>query len=47
MLPVSGRTRTRVAYGYLEGTVNPETLSEFQRRLTRLQEQRDIRNLVY
>ncbi|CAN7402923.1 spore germination protein [Paenibacillus sp. LjRoot153] len=37
MLPVSGQTKTRVAYGYLEGTVNPDMLAEFQRRMTRLQ----------
>lgn len=37
MLPVSGQTKTKVAYGYLEGTVDPEMLAEFQRRLIRLQ----------
>lgn len=37
MPPVTGQTKTRVAYGYLEGTVDPDMLAEFQRRLTRLQ----------
>ncbi|MBD0381031.1 spore germination protein [Paenibacillus sedimenti] len=36
-LPTSGQTRTKVAYGYLDGTVNPEMLAEFQRRIAKLQ----------
>ncbi|MDQ0876940.1 spore germination protein [Paenibacillus sp. V4I3] len=37
MLPPSGQTQTKVAYGYLEGTVNPEMLAEFQKRVAKLQ----------
>lgn len=37
MLPPSGQTQTNVAYGYLEGTVNPDVLAEFQRRIVKLQ----------
>lgn len=37
MLPPSGQTQTKIAYGYLEGTVNPEMLAEFQRRVAKLQ----------
>ncbi|MGO4274857.1 spore germination protein, partial [Paenibacillus sp. TAF58] len=37
MLPPSGQTQTRVAYGYLDGTVNPEMLAEFQKRVAKLQ----------
>ncbi|WP_082614947.1 spore germination protein [Paenibacillus sp. Soil787] len=36
-LPTTGQTQTNVAYGYLEGTVNPEMLAEFQRRVAKLQ----------
>lgn len=36
-LPPSGQTQTNVAYGYLEGTVNPDVLAEFQRRIVKLQ----------
>ncbi|WP_373232723.1 spore germination protein [Cohnella sp.] len=35
-LDTKGETRTKVAYGYLEGTVNTEMLAEFQRRLSKL-----------
>lgn len=37
MLPTSGQTQTKIAYGYLEGTVNPEMLAEFQKRVAKLQ----------
>ncbi|MEW9698581.1 spore germination protein [Paenibacillus sp. SI8] len=37
MLAPSGQTKTKVAYSYLEGTVNPEVLAEFQRRIAKLQ----------
>ncbi|MGG1555229.1 spore germination protein [Paenibacillus ferrarius] len=35
-LPPSGRTKTTVAYSYLQGAVNPEVLAEFERRMTKL-----------
>ncbi|MFC5468871.1 spore germination protein [Cohnella suwonensis] len=35
-IATGGETKTKVAYCYLEGKVNPEMLAEFQRRITRL-----------
>ena len=36
MLQTGGKTKTKVAYGYLEGIVNTEMLAEFQRRIAKL-----------
>lgn len=38
-LATGGVTKTNVAYGYLEGTVNPEMLAEFQRRVAKLKDE--------
>lgn len=35
-LQTGGETKTKVAYGYLEGVVNTEVLAEFQRRIAKL-----------
>lgn len=35
---LQGETNTEVAYGYLEGSVNPDTLAEFKRRISQFHE---------
>lgn len=35
-IDTTGETRTKVAYGYLDGTVNAEMLAEFQRRISKI-----------
>ncbi|UUZ89631.1 spore germination protein [Paenibacillus sp. P25] len=37
-LKAGGKSNTEIAYGYIEGTVNPETLTEFQKRISRAKE---------
>lgn len=38
-IETTGETRTKVAYGYLDGTVNAEMLVEFQRRISKINNQ--------
>jgi spore germination protein KA/spore germination protein len=35
---VQGETNTEVAFGYLEGSVNPDTLAEFKKRISQVKE---------
>ncbi|GAA3333647.1 hypothetical protein GCM10020331_098510 [Ectobacillus funiculus] len=35
---LKGETNTKVAYGYLDGIINPDILAEFERRIGKLNE---------
>ncbi|CAG7654272.1 spore germination protein [Paenibacillus allorhizosphaerae] len=37
-LTAGGKSQSEIAYGYIEGAVNPETLAEFQKRIMQVKE---------